>query len=46
MLPEPMLARPDALLRGDYSYEVKWDGFRGDRLAFGGDGRPSFPSPG
>jgi bifunctional non-homologous end joining protein LigD len=23
-----MLARPDALPRGDYAYEVKWDGFR------------------
>jgi bifunctional non-homologous end joining protein LigD len=23
-----MLARPDRLPRGDYSYEVKWDGFR------------------
>jgi ATP-dependent DNA ligase len=28
VLPEPMLARPDRLPRGDYSYEVKWDGFR------------------
>jgi hypothetical protein len=28
MLPRPMLARPDALLRGDYSYEVTWDAFR------------------
>jgi bifunctional non-homologous end joining protein LigD len=27
-LPEPMLAKPDRLPRGDYSYEVKWDGFR------------------
>jgi ATP-dependent DNA ligase len=23
-----MLARPDSLPRGDYSFEVKWDGFR------------------
>src|SRR5919204_3584105 len=23
-----MLARPDALPRGDYAFEVKWDGFR------------------
>jgi bifunctional non-homologous end joining protein LigD len=23
-----MLARPDTLPRGDYAYEVKWDGFR------------------
>ena len=23
-----MLARPDRLPRGDYAYEVKWDGFR------------------
>ena len=23
-----MLARPDRLPRGDYGYEVKWDGFR------------------
>ena len=23
-----MLARPDRLPRGDYSFEVKWDGFR------------------
>jgi ATP-dependent DNA ligase len=23
-----MLARPDRLPLGDYSYEVKWDGFR------------------
>jgi integrase len=28
VLPAPMLARPDRLPRGDYSYEVKWDGFR------------------
>jgi ATP-dependent DNA ligase len=28
VLPEPMLARPDSLPRGDYSFEVKWDGFR------------------
>jgi pimeloyl-ACP methyl ester carboxylesterase len=27
-LPQPMLARPDRLPRGDYGYEVKWDGFR------------------
>ena len=28
-LPEPMLARlDDRLPRGDYAYEVKWDGFR------------------
>jgi hypothetical protein len=74
-----MLARLDALPRGDYSYEVKWDGFRaivatedevqvrsrrgwimtellpelnalprglvldGYLVAFGDDGRPSFP---
>lgn len=74
-----MLARPDTLPRGDYSYEVKWDGFRaiastehglqvrsrrgwpmadrlpelaglptglvldGELVAFGVDGRPSFP---
>jgi ATP dependent DNA ligase-like protein len=74
-----MLARSDALPRGDYSYEVKWDGFRaivstedglevrsrrgwnmserlpelaalpaglvldGELVAFGDDGRPSFP---
>jgi bifunctional non-homologous end joining protein LigD len=74
-----MLARPDALPRGDYSYEVKWDGLRaivatedevqvrsrrgwimtelvpelaalpsglvldGELVAFGDDGRPSFP---
>jgi bifunctional non-homologous end joining protein LigD len=25
---EPMLARADNLPRGDYAYEVKWDGFR------------------
>jgi ATP-dependent DNA ligase len=23
-----MLARPDALPRGDYAYEAKWEGFR------------------
>jgi bifunctional non-homologous end joining protein LigD len=28
VLPEPMLARADSLPRGDYAYEVKWDGFR------------------
>jgi bifunctional non-homologous end joining protein LigD len=28
VLPPPMLARPDRLPRGDYGYEVKWDGFR------------------
>jgi ATP-dependent DNA ligase len=28
MLPQPMLARPDSLPRGDWSFEVKWDGFR------------------
>ena len=28
VLPSPMLARPDDLPRGDYAYEVKWDGFR------------------
>jgi bifunctional non-homologous end joining protein LigD len=74
-----MLARPDRLPRGDYAYEVKWDGFRaivsteaglevrsrrgwsmagrlpelarlpeglvldGELVAFGEDGRPSFP---
>jgi bifunctional non-homologous end joining protein LigD len=74
-----MLARPDRLPRGDYAYEVKWDGFRaivatedgltvrsrrgwsmsdrlpelaglptglvldGELVAFGQDGRPSFP---
>jgi bifunctional non-homologous end joining protein LigD len=74
-----MLARPDRLPRGDWSYEVKWDGFRaivttenglevrsrrgwsmadrlpelaglpaglvldGELVAFGLDGRPSFP---
>jgi bifunctional non-homologous end joining protein LigD len=74
-----MLARPDALPRCDYAYEVKWDGFRaivatedglevrsrrgwnmtdllpelaalpsglvldGELVAFGDDGRPSFP---
>lgn len=28
-LPEPMLARSGALpTRGDFAYEVKWDGFR------------------
>jgi ATP-dependent DNA ligase len=28
-LPEPMLARPgDLSRRGDYAFEVKWDGFR------------------
>jgi ATP-dependent DNA ligase len=27
-LPEPMLARVDSTLPGDYAYEVKWDGFR------------------
>jgi bifunctional non-homologous end joining protein LigD len=78
-LPQPMLARPDRLPRGDYGYEVKWDGFRatlaterglevrsrrgwemserlpelsalrdglvldGELVAFGPDGRPSFP---
>ena len=78
-LPQPMLARPDRLPRGDYAYEVKWDGFRaivstedglevrsrrgwsmaervpelaglpsglvldGELVAFGEDGRPSFP---
>src|SRR5437764_6411114 len=78
-LPQPMLARPDRLPRGDYAYEVKWDGFRaivsteaglqvrsrrgwnmtelvpelaalpsglvldGELVAFGDDGRPSFP---
>src|SRR5919204_4516643 len=71
--------RPDRLPRGDYGYEVKWDGFRalvsterglevrsrrgwemserlpelaalpdglvldGELVAFGADGRPSFP---
>jgi bifunctional non-homologous end joining protein LigD len=74
-----MLARLDRLPRGDYAYEVKWDGFRaivsteaglevrsrrgwsmapqlpelarlptglvldGEIVAFGEDGRPSFP---
>jgi len=74
-----MLARPDRLPHGDYSFEVKWDGFRaivstenglvvrsrrgwsmserlpelvglptglvldGELVAFGLDGRPSFP---
>jgi bifunctional non-homologous end joining protein LigD len=74
-----MLARPGPLPRGDYAYEVKWDGFRaivsteaglevrsrsgwsmaerlselarlptglvldGELVAFGEDGRPSFP---
>ena len=74
-----MLARPDRLPRGDYGYEVKWDGFRaivsterglevrsrrawemserlpelsalpdglvldGELVAYGADGRPSFP---
>ena len=74
-----MLARPDRLPRGDWSYELKWDGFRaivstenglevrsrrgwpmadrlpelarlptglvldGELVAFGLDGRPSFP---
>ena len=75
-----MLARSDTLPRGDYAYEVKWDGFRaivattedglqvrsrrgwsmtdlvpelralppglvldGELVAFGDDGRPSFP---
>ena len=74
-----MLVRPDRLPRGDYGYEVKWDGFRaivstenglevrrrrgwemgerlpelaglpdglvldGELVAFGADGRPSFP---
>jgi ATP-dependent DNA ligase len=28
VLPEPMLARTDRLPRGDFAYEVKWDGFR------------------
>ena len=29
-LPEPMLARSGSIpTRGDYAYEVKWDGFRG-----------------
>jgi ATP-dependent DNA ligase len=29
-LPQPMLARSGTLpTRGDYAYEVKWDGFRG-----------------
>src|SRR2546421_2264307 len=78
-LPEPMLARPDRLPRGDFAFEVKWDGFRaivstedglavrsrrgwsmserlpelaglpsgllldGELVAFGLDGRPSFP---
>jgi ATP-dependent DNA ligase len=28
VLPQPMLARADRLPGGDYSYEVKWDGFR------------------
>src|SRR3954447_15465657 len=28
MLPAPMLARSGPLPRGDYAYEVKWDGFR------------------
>jgi bifunctional non-homologous end joining protein LigD len=74
-----MLARPDRLPRGDFAFEVKWDGFRaivstedglavrsrrgwsmserlpelaglpsglvldGELVAFGLDGRPSFP---
>jgi bifunctional non-homologous end joining protein LigD len=74
-----MLARPDRLPHDDYTYEVKWDGFRaivsterglevrsrrgwemserlpelsglpeglvldGELVAFGDDGRPSFP---
>jgi ATP-dependent DNA ligase len=28
LLPEPMLDRAERLPRGDYGYEVKWDGFR------------------
>jgi hypothetical protein len=28
VLPEPMLARADHLPRGDYAFDVKWDGFR------------------
>jgi ATP-dependent DNA ligase len=27
-LPSPMLARSGPIPRGDYSFEVKWDGFR------------------
>jgi ATP-dependent DNA ligase len=27
-LPSPMLARSGAIPTGDYSFEVKWDGFR------------------
>jgi ATP-dependent DNA ligase len=40
-LPEPMLAKSGKLpTRGAWSYEVKWDGFRGDRLHRGIAARP------